>query len=94
LKGQGQYSDRQLFPIPAFVLLDHAMPCDGLEVLQWVRKRPEFSSLAVVIFTGSQNPEHEAMVMKAGANAYHLKPQSFGDFVKTIRKIGDTWLPN
>src|ERR1051325_1882252 len=93
LKGEGQYSDRRIFPIPAFVLLDHAMPCDGLEVLQWIRERPQFSSLPVIIFTGSQNPEHETAVMQAGANAYHLKPQGFEDFVKTIRKIGETWLP-
>lgn len=93
LKGEGQYTNRQLFPVPAFVLLDHAMPCDGLEVLQWVRQQPQFSSLPVVVFTGSQDPRHETMVMQAGASAYHLKPQRFEDFVKTIRKIGETWLP-
>ena len=29
LKGDGQYSDRERFPIPHFVLLDHEMPGDG-----------------------------------------------------------------
>jgi DNA-binding NarL/FixJ family response regulator len=30
--------------------------------------------------------------MAAGANAYYLKPQDFGEFVEAMRKIGEAWL--
>jgi CheY-like chemotaxis protein len=92
LKGEGQYSDRKHFPIPAFVLLDHEMPGDGWLVLHWVRRESEISTLPVVVFTGSINPHHEKNAMEAGANAYYRKPQGFREFVDMIKKIGERWL--
>jgi hypothetical protein len=29
---------------------------------------------------------------EAGANAYHVKPQDFGEFVAVIKRIGEFWL--
>jgi CheY-like chemotaxis protein len=92
LQGEGHYSDRQRFPMPQFVLLDHEMPGDGGLVLRWVRARAEFSALPVVFFTGSMNPGHESRAMAAGANAYYRKPQHFTEFVETLKGIWETWL--
>jgi CheY-like chemotaxis protein len=94
LKGDGKYANREQFPIPAFVLLDHEMPGDGWQVLQWVRRETELSALPVVVFTGSVNPSHERNAIEAGANAYYRKPQGFREFVDVIKEMGETWLGN
>src|SRR5438876_10632795 len=71
LRGEGQYLDRKRFPFPRLVLLDHRMPgTTGWEVLQWLRKDPQFMQLFVVIFSGSHNPEDERRALELGANAF------------------------
>jgi CheY-like chemotaxis protein len=92
LKGEGDYADRVKFPFPHLIILDHGMPGDAVEVIRWVRRRPDLQFLAVVVFTGSANPDYEKEARNAGANAYHVKPQSFQEFVTVIKRIADFWL--
>src|SRR5438094_370824 len=71
LKGEGEYSDRAKFPLPALLLLDTRMTgISGWEVLRWVRQQPEFASLFVVVFTGSEYPGDRQKAQDLGANAY------------------------
>ena len=38
LKGEGAYSNRELFPFPSILLLDLNMPrVSGFEVLKWIK---------------------------------------------------------
>jgi CheY-like chemotaxis protein len=92
LKGQGRYADRGRFPLPRLMLLDHAMPGDGYQLLEWVRHQGNLRRLAVVVFSGSENPDHEKTARDLGANAYHIKPQDFAGLTQTIRRIGEFWL--
>jgi len=92
LKGDGDYSDRAKFPFPRLIILDHRMPGDALEVIRWVRRRRDLEVLPVVVFSGSANPNYEKEAYEAGANAYHIKPQDFGEFVAVIKRIGEFWL--
>src|SRR5258708_5020362 len=44
LAGKGPFSDRSRYPAPALVLLDLQMPKKtGLEVLEWIKTRPELA---------------------------------------------------
>jgi len=92
LGGEGEYSDRGKFPFPHLVLLDHKMPGDGWPVIEWVRGRSDLEWLPVVVFSGSDDPNHQQKAYALGANAYHVKPQRFEEFTETIRRIGDFWL--
>ena len=57
LSGQGEYSDRQRFPMPCLILLDLNLPRrNGFEVLEWRREHPVARLIPVVIFTSSSNP--------------------------------------
>ena len=95
LKGHGQYADRAKSPIPRLILLDFEIPGDPFEVLRWVRQQPQLRSLAIVLFSGSDNPNNEKKARDFGANAYYLKPQDFQEFIETVTKIGRFWLaPN
>jgi CheY-like chemotaxis protein len=94
LQGDGPYNDRLKFPPPDLVTLDSRIPESGdWEVLLWVRQQPELGKLPVVIFCGSGSPADEKLALDLGANAYHLKPQDFDEFVQTVGRIGRKWLP-
>ena len=92
LKGEGEYADRAKFPYPHLVILDHQLPGDALEVVGWAHQRRGLELLPVVVFSGSPNPNYEKEAYQAGASAYHIKPQEFGEFVAVIKRIGEFWL--
>ena len=93
LMGEGQYADRTQFPKANLLLLDHQMPGDGMELLRWTRGQPSLAGLRIVIFSGSNNPQHRQSSLDAGANAYYIKPNDFHDFVASVKSIIETWLP-
>src|SRR6185436_1684427 len=46
LSGEGNYSNRAEYPLPDLLLLDLKMPrVDGFDVIRWIRRQPQFSSL-------------------------------------------------
>src|SRR5438067_2416696 len=92
LRGEGEYADRAMFPFPDLILLDHKMPGDGWEIIQWVRQRPELKSLPVVVFSGSDDPNHKKKASDLGVNAYHIKPQDFEQFTAAVKRICEFWL--
>ena len=52
LQGNGEYSDRARWPIPALLLLEPRLQrLDGFAVLQWLRERAEFDGVIAVVFT-------------------------------------------
>jgi CheY-like chemotaxis protein len=93
LSGQGIYADRDLYPLPALLLLDLKMPRkSGPEVLLWLRKQPQLRYLIVVFFTSSNNSEDVRLAYDAGANSYLVKPVEFTEMVEMIRNVIFYWL--
>jgi CheY-like chemotaxis protein len=89
-KGQGQYADRHAHPLPDLVLLDITLPgMNGLEVLSWIRKHPEFGSLQVFVWTDSGDPAMLERATKAGANRFVPKSVAFvrGGLAGLVRGI-------
>src|SRR5687767_13131781 len=80
-------------PCPALVMLDIKMPrINGFEILEWIRKRADFKSLPVVIFTSSK---HEVDIKKAyeiGANSYLVKTVDFKELIRIIQAIDQYWI--
>lgn len=75
LKGEGQFSDRDAFPIPRAMFLDLKMPfVSGFEVLEWISTQPQLSTLPVFILTGSSIERDRQRALDLGAKAYLLKP--------------------
>ena len=59
----------------ALILIDWNMPeMNGLELLKELRKKPEFSSLVVVMVTAETEMDRIAEALEAGANEYVMKP--------------------
>ena len=92
-RGEGQFADRKKYPVPYLLLLDPNMPGkSGWEILRWLRQRPEFNTLVVIIFGGAGSPAEREMATQYGANAYHTKPSTTGELEKLVTQIGDFWL--
>ena len=90
LRRQGRYSDRKR---PDLVLLDLNMPVmDGREVLAELRRDEALSVIPVVMLTTSSAHEDIEAAYRLAANAYVIKPTSFGEFVLALRSIGAFWL--
>ena len=75
LGGEGQFSDREQYPMPFLVLLDLKLPKEsGFNVLKWIRARPSIHSLQVVVLSSSNHPDDIHRALALGANAYLTKP--------------------
>ncbi|MDB6124632.1 MAG: two-component system response regulator [Pedosphaera sp.] len=85
LSGAGDHSDRTQYPLPTLILLDLGLPqLTGFQVLSWIRSRPEFSHLPVVVLSGSENHRDIHKAYELGANSYLLK---LSDMEKLLGQI-------
>lgn len=90
LEAKGAYADRSLFPLPDVIVLDLAMPrVSGFDFLAWRKPSPAFSSIPVVVFSGSKDPNEADRVTALGANKHIIKPADFEDWKAVVREIWD-----
>ena len=93
LHGEGQFADRKAHPLPQLVLLDLKMPrVNGFEVLEWVRQRPGFKGLQLVIFSSSDEPKDMNRAYALGANWYLVKPHSMEELTALVGRFKKFWL--
>src|SRR5437764_14104574 len=87
LRGEGRFSNRAEFPLPALLLLDLKMPrTDGFEVLAWIREQPTLKTLRVIVLTSSAELRDVNRAYSLGANSFLVKPMDFENFIE----IGST----
>jgi CheY-like chemotaxis protein len=90
--GEGEYADRERFPLPTVVLLDLNLPkARGWEVLQWIRSHPEFADILVVVLTGSFRVGDLHRAYQLGANSFLGKPCSSKDLVDLANSFPEHW---
>jgi|WetSurMetagenome_2_1015567.scaffolds.fasta_scaffold1189288_1 CheY-like chemotaxis protein len=92
LSGVGPYSDRQRFLLPDLMLLDLKMPRkNGFEVLEWLRRQPQFKWLPIVIFTASDSAKDILRALELGANSVLVKPTAYRDLVTCATELYHYW---
>jgi len=92
LAGEGRYTGRNGFPLPAVMLLDLNMPMkNGFDVLDWLRKQPGLKRLSTIVLTSSLRPQDVERAFELGAHSYLVKPAALEDLVAMIRCLRD-WL--
>src|SRR6266853_2902470 len=75
LEGEGVYADRSLHPLPDVVVVDLKMPeLSGFNFLAWRKASPVFSSIPVVVLSGSTDPVEARIVTETGADKHIIKP--------------------
>ena len=93
LTGEGQFANREKYPLPSLVLLDLKLPrVMGLEVLRRLDQRRNFRRLVVIVLTSSQQPEDIDTAYDLGAKAYLVKPSGIDQLEPMARAIKDFWL--
>jgi CheY-like chemotaxis protein len=93
LNGEGKFSDRARYPLPALMLLDLNMPRkDGFEVLEWIRSQPELKILRVVVLTISRNVYDVTRAYRLGANSFFVKSLDAQTFSQLVESIHAYWL--
>ena len=90
LNAKGEYGDRSEYPWPDLIILDSKMPqVNGFDFLLWRRASPLFSSIPVILFSGSNEPEDIKRVFELGGNKHIVKPGVLEDWERVVRDIWD-----
>jgi len=93
LKGEGQFANREEYPLPDLLLLDLKMPrIDGFGVLEWIKSAPSLASLRVIVLTSSENIKDVNRAYQLGANSFLVKPLEFHNFIAVSKTLGRYWL--
>jgi CheY-like chemotaxis protein len=93
ISGTGRYADREQYPMPQLLLLDIKLPLrPGLEVLEWIRARPELNSLVVIMFTASAQSQDVQRAYDLGANSFVVKPSDLQSRADVAAHLKGWWL--
>ncbi|MBD0314886.1 MAG: response regulator [Microcoleus sp. T3-bin5] len=93
LNGDGEYSDRDRYPLPAIILLDLKLPRrSGHEVLVWLKQHPELKRLPVVMLTSSRQTLDVKRAYDLGVNSYLVKPIGFASLLEMMQSFNEYWL--
>jgi len=75
-------------PLPRLLLLDLKMPrMTGFDVLIWLRDKPQFKDLPVVVLSSSSHESDIERARELGAWDYHIKPHGLSQFVQLIQQL-------
>lgn len=75
-------------PPPALALLDIMMPyADGFDVLAYIRARPEWQEVPVLMLTARSQEEDVSRALGAGATGYVVKPFLPEELKARIRRL-------
>ena len=93
LSGKDGFADRSRFPLPALILLDLKLPqMPGLDVLAWIRGRPDIASTPVVVLTSSRADSDIEEAQARGSNAFVVKPGSTEQRLELAKHLIGFWL--
>ena len=92
LEGTNQYADRLAHPMPCFIITDLNMPRkSGFEVLEWLRKHPEFRVVPTLVLSSSRHCTDIGRAYGLGANSYLVKPSELHDLERLVRIMHEYW---
>ena len=90
LEAKGAYADRSVHPLPDVIVLDLKMPkVSGFDFLAWRKHSPLFSSIPVVVLSGSTDAAEAKIIIQLGANKHITKPGDVEGWKQVVREIWD-----
>lgn len=93
LNGEGEYADRERFPLPCLIITDLKMPgVDGFELLEWLHRHHEFARVPKLVLTSSSIEDDQKRARQLGACAYFVKPSQLNQLVKTVVEMNEDWI--
>ncbi|MBD2155665.1 response regulator [Leptolyngbya sp. FACHB-8] len=92
LAHQGTYTQSDSFPRPDLILLDLRMPRrNGFEVLEALKKHPDWKAIPIVVVTTSNAVEDVYRAYELGANSYISKPQTIQEIFELADSLDQYW---
>ena len=80
-------------PTPMLILLDLKMPrMDGFDVLKVIKGDRRLRSIPVVVLTSLEISMDIERAYDYGCNSYIVKPTSFAQFQRAIKKLKHYWM--
>jgi CheY-like chemotaxis protein len=74
---------------PSILLLDLRLPkISGLEILNFLRSKPELKKIPVIVLTTANTPQDVERCHELGCVLYIIKPIEYDAFTEAIRQIG------
>jgi CheY-like chemotaxis protein len=71
------------------LLLDLRLPkINGLEILNFLKSKPEFKKIPVIVLTTANAPQDVERCHELGCALYIIKPIEYDAFVEAIQRIG------
>jgi two-component system, response regulator len=88
LSAKGEYGDRSKYPWPDLIILDLKMPeINGFDFLAWRKASALFSSIPVIILSGSSEPSDIKRIFELGADNHIVKPAGLDEWEKVVRDV-------
>ncbi|MDI9245615.1 response regulator [Marinobacter sp. CHS3-4] len=92
LRAEGEYSDRQSFPMPGLILLDLNMPVmSGEEALAEIKADKNLKHIPVVILTTTDDQTGVNRCYELGASTFITKPVTFSGFLEVVSELQLYW---
>jgi CheY-like chemotaxis protein len=93
LKGEGDYGNREQFPLPDVLLVDLNMPgVDGFDVLEWVKRESNLKHLLVVVLSGHHGVREINQAYALGANSFLFKPANPVEVKNLVQSFPEYWV--
>lgn len=93
LSGEGEFAEPEAAPIPVLILLELDLPDrSGLELLEWLRRRPVLKRLPVIILTSARDCAEVNRAYELGCNSYLVKPTAFNALLVLMQGFVHYWL--
>ena len=87
LARESPYHDWDRCPPPSLVVLDLGLPdMNGIEILEWMAEWEWLAKIPVIVFTASEDAEHERSAYALGVRRYMRKSEDYGALVEVAKE--------
>ena len=87
LARESSYHDWDRCPPPSLVVLDLGLPdINGIEILEWMAEWDVLAKIPVIVFTASEDPEHQRSAYALGVRRYMRKSENYGALVEAVKE--------
>jgi CheY-like chemotaxis protein len=94
LVGAGMYANRDHYQFPDIFITDLRLADEsGMQFLGWLRSKPEFKDLPVIILSCSTSPKDMAEAKKLGVSRFIQKPGNPGELEMLVIKLSRQFSP-
>ena len=79
--------------MPALIILQAAIePEDACIVLRWLRSKPEFYRVPVLLLSGSIESPDLLEAIALGVSDHRLEPTNYEEMLALVHDLGNRWL--